>query len=55
MTTIGTSDAQRLGQLLLSVLLVHRGWVSDYYWTFLRTEAGSVTTVGTFGAQRLCQ
>ena len=33
----------------------HRGWVSDCYWNFWRTESGSVTTIGTSSAQRLGQ
>ena len=55
MTTIGTSGTQRLVQWQLLELLAHRGWFSDNYWNFWRTEAGSVNTIGTFGAQRLVQ
>ena len=55
MTTIGTFGAQRLVQCQLLELLAHRGWVSAYRWNFWRTEAVSVTTIGTSGAQRLGQ
>ena len=55
MTTIGTSGAQRLGQCLIVELLTHGGWVSDQYWNFRRTEAGSVTTIGSSSAEKLSQ
>ena len=50
-TTIGTSGTKRFGQWLLSALLAHKSWVSDYYRRFWHTETRSVINVGSFDTQ----